>query len=81
MIGSIFMNEIPEFKDIIINGFYTVYAEAEDSHGKFLFIGIPKDADKSISDLIDQFIDGHLIKEIGYHSQDGKVVAIKAYYY
>lgn len=74
------MNEEPKFKDIIIDGYSTVYTEGEDNHGKFFFIGIPENAEKNSINLIDQSIDGHMIKEMEYCKADGRIAAIKAYY-
>lgn len=64
---------------ININGYDTYYIEAKDNIGNHLLIAIPPYADKSISDICGDFVDGHLIQQIDYYTTD-KIRYIKAYF-
>lgn len=70
------MNKIQQ---ININGYDTYYSEEQDSHGSFLLIAIPTYADKDISNICGTLVNGHMIKEIGYHNTENAKL-IKAYY-
>ncbi len=66
-------------KEINLNGYDTCFVEKQDSHGSFLLVAIPPNADKDISDFCGTLVDGHYIKEIDYCVIDGNRF-IKAYY-
>lgn len=66
-------------QQININGYDTYFSEEQDSHGSFLLIAIPINADKDISDICNTFVNGHMIKEIDYHNTENTKF-IKAYY-
>lgn len=68
-----------DIKPININGYDTYYIEQNDSYGSFLLIAVPPNAEKDISDFCGSFVEGHIIKEIGYCVNDGNRF-IKAYY-
>lgn len=68
-----------DIKAININGYDTYYIEQKDNHGSFMLIAIPPNAHKDISDFCGTFVNGHLIKEIGYCIVNGNRF-IKAYY-
>lgn len=68
-----------DIKEINVNGYDTFFSEGQDEHGSFLAIAIPSVADKDISDICGQMIDGHMIKEVDYYNTDDTKF-IKAYY-
>lgn len=65
---------------ININGYDTYFFDVNDKGENYLLIAIPPNADFSFSDICGTFVNGHLIKEVGYAKVDGKVALMKAYY-
>lgn len=66
-------------KPIVVNGYDTYFTEISDTTGKYLLIAIPSHADKSISDICDTVVNGHLIQMVDYATSNG-IRFIKAYY-
>ncbi|WP_347136439.1 hypothetical protein [[Clostridium] symbiosum] len=64
---------------ICINGYDTYLIKGSNDIGDYLFIAIPPNAGKDISDICGSSINGHLITQIDYKVIDGTRY-IKAYY-
>lgn len=64
---------------ININGYDTYFTYGQDSIGSHLLIMIPPEAEKDISDICGTIVNGHLINQIDYYTNNSARF-IKAYY-
>ncbi|MGN0319856.1 MAG: hypothetical protein ACI4D1_02995 [Lachnospira sp.] len=75
--AEFFTPDNPNVVIININGYNVPILELSDKKGTY--IAIPA-LYKELSDIANQFINGHYITEIDYDKFNGKVAIIKAYY-